>query len=141
MSSLSDRNNAAKRRRLNDPDERAPRLSQHSDQASLDDCLAFLNETDDDDEDDGLSSELYDESQEQFPKCPAFDPAIPNIRARAESSIKKLAEVLGPYASVNENLENMRSNCDEIMKPTVKPLEVALLGATAAGKSDSNPRC
>jgi hypothetical protein len=83
---------------------------------------------------------MYDESQEVFPAYPAFDPAIKDVRARAEASVKRLDSLLEPFASVNKDLGNMKAKSAEVLKTKLpRRIRVGLLGGTAAGKSTGFP--
>lgn len=136
--SLLARNSSAKRRcttsRFVDTTSRAAEDPAIKDEDTDEKVQEDVDDDDDDDDDSEPEDAAYDESQENFPRCPAFDPAILRIKARAESSIQKLTGVLEEYASVNEDLKNMRLKCDEVMKSKISPKRVALLGGTGAGK-------
>lgn len=85
----SNRDNPAKRRCPNDRESdtlfmsRSPEPTTPKETSNAEEAL-------DGDNDDELASEpdepVYDESQEPFPAYPAFDPAIRDVRARAEIS-------------------------------------------------------
>jgi flagellar biosynthesis GTPase FlhF len=140
----ADCRNSAKRRCLNNrdsdtlfvsksPEPNAPNTPNARKQDSTADDIS--------DEDDDVSESddpVYDESDEPFPACPAFDPAINDIRVKSQASVKTLDSVLEQYVSVNKDLENMKAKTAEALKPPKsirRSKRVALVGPTGAGNS------
>jgi hypothetical protein len=139
----ADCSNSAKRRCLNNrdsdtlfvsrsPEPNVPRvpIAQKQD-PTVDDI------SDGDDNVSELDDPVYNESDEPFPACPAFDPSINDIMVKAQVSVKKLDSVLEPFVSVNKDLENMKSKTAETLKPPKQSRRkrVALVGPTGAGNS------
>lgn len=94
----------------------------------------MLDEDEDEDNYFETDDQFYDDSQEPFPACPAYDPAIPNIQARAETYVQKLDGILEQFEHVNEDLRNMKSKAAKVMKhKATRPKKVATVGATGAG--------
>jgi hypothetical protein len=94
--------------------------------------------SDGDDDVSEFDDPVYDESDEPFPACPAFDPAINDIRVKSQASVKTLDSVLEQYVSVNKDLENMKAKTAEALKPPKsirRSKRVALVGPTGAGNS------
>jgi hypothetical protein len=143
----SDCTNPAKRRCPNDRESDTLFMSRSPDSTTPKKpptTEGTLNEDEDEAEDDELGSEpdepMYDESQELFPAHPAFDPAVEDVRARAEASVKRLDSLLEPYASVNKDLGNMKAKSAEVMKTKApRQIRVGLLGGTGAGKCTCSP--
>jgi hypothetical protein len=138
----SDRDNPAKRRCLND------RNSDHSDSLfvsqspepitakehpAIEDALDD-NGSDSDDESES-DSPTYDESREPLPARLAFDPRVENNHAKAASAVKTVAGKLGPYASMNKDLENMFVKTAEVMMSRPRTIIVGMTGGTGAGNS------
>lgn len=146
MDSALDYDNPAKRRRIFKQEPDTSPVLPAAEQLASNDYPAFADSSHEADGNDDIASEPdgmgYDESEEPFPSCSAFDPAVKCIKKRAEISITELAKMLEQYMSVNKDLEIMRSRCDEVMKSRTKTTRVALLGGTGAGTFDPNlERC
>ena len=131
----SDRDSPAKRRCPNDRESDTLFMSRSPEPNTLESIEKMLHDGEDDECGSEPDEPIYEESQEPFPAYPAFDPAIKDVMARAEASVKRLDSLLEPYASVNKDLANMKAKSAEVLKTkTPRRIRVGLLGGTAAGK-------
>lgn len=137
----SDRDNPAKRRRPNDRESdtlfmpRSPEATTPNKDSTVEEALDEYEDDDSSSESDGPQ---YSESDEFFPNCLAYDPRVEGVKARAELSVQRLDQVLGQYATLNKDLENMKLKTADVMKsrsPT--KMRIGFLGGTAAGKFEA----
>jgi hypothetical protein len=139
MSSSSDRDNLAKRRRIHKEESPTPPVSHFSERSGPNDNLTAGTSHEEGGCDDTKSEREdtgYDESSEPFPDCPAFDPAVQRVNGRVEEVTKKLSSILEQYSSINRHTKDMKSRYDKTMELKAQRTRVALLGATGAGNID-----
>jgi hypothetical protein len=101
MSSSSDRDNLAKRRRIHKEESPTPPVSHFSERSGPNDNLTAGTSHEEGGCDDTKSEREdtgYDESSEPFPDCPAFDPAVQRVNGRVEEVTKKLSSILEQYS-------------------------------------------
>lgn len=106
MSSSSDRDNLAKRRRIHKEESPTPPVSHFSERSGPNDNLTAGTSHEEGGCDDTKSEREdtgYDESSEPFPDCPAFDPAVQRVNGRVEEVTKKLSSILEQYSSINRH--------------------------------------
>lgn len=146
-----DSDGSLKRRRLNDSSS-SPLFATQSPEPNLSSGGKFSTEKDDtflnkdfdtlsdDGSEDQPEENAYNESDEPFPACRAFDKAVVDLNSRAKSSVQKLSDHLGQYASLSADLKNMQLKAEETLESrTPEPQMIGFVGATGAGRSRSIP--
>lgn len=96
-----------------------------------------------DDDADGLDKNpdaIYNERQEPFPEHAAFDPELPKLAVHLVSIVKETIKVIEATPCNTEHVQNNLTKAQGLLEvPKPKPIKIALLGDTGAGRSSSSP--
>lgn len=113
--------------------------SKRRDYASHSEAPEPLNLSDDDvdeEEEEVMEDGPYGEAQEAFPQHPAFDKMLVALDAKFVRLTKQLQKTLVDHSFVSDGLQNIKCRADAALKPpTPEHIMVAMVGATAAGKT------
>jgi hypothetical protein len=135
--------NPAKRRCLSDRNSehsdslfmsQSPEPTTAKDSSTIEDALDDNNDYNGSDSEPASDEPKHNESREPFPACLAFHPTVDDCHAKGVSIVETIASKLGPYASMNKDLENMFARTAEVMTSRPREIRVAMLGGTGAGE-------
>lgn len=114
-----------------------------------DDDVVFIKEEhkDEDIEDDGINFEAdidenidldaqYNERMEELPKLPAYHPDLPKITASLTGTIQEVLNIIEANPCDSTHVQGIKTKGQGLLEiPKPKPVRIALLGDTGAGKS------